>query len=218
MKVLTLFLVTMLMMGFASAAYGDAQVTTDASVQAGSKDSNDTNKSNNGIGAELSGQIATNKAELKEGNYIGPLGQALNVRVLAANLRELRSNGVSAETELNITTEGSNDNTKFKAHLSNGMESEIKVMPDRASETAIAKLSLHACSPENNCTIVLKEVGRGNDVKAAYEVKAKKKMKLLGMFKVDANVSSQVDAETGEVIKTHRPWWAVMSTEVNASA
>ena len=102
--------------------------------------------------------------------------------------------------------------TIFKAHLSNGKGSEIKIMPDRASETAIARLKLKVCSEENKCTIELKEVGKSNDIKAAYNVKAEKEVKVLGLFKAKMNVEANVNAETGEIISSKVPWWASIST------
>jgi len=64
-----------------------------------------------------------------------------------------------------------------------------------------------------NCTIELKEVGQGEQVKLAYEVKAQKEAKILGMFKTKMGVAAQVDAQTGEVINSNKPWWAFLASE-----
>ncbi len=190
-----------------------SNIKANANVGVEKNNKSESNNSN-GIGNELNQLVRAKITELKEGNYTGPLGQLLNVKQISANLRELRSNGISAKTELNITAEEDNG-TKFKAHLSNGQESEIKIMPDRASETAIAKLKLNACSEENNCTIELKEVGNNNEIKTAYDVKAKKPVKVFGLFRAKMNVEANVDAETGEVISSKVPWWSSISTEDN---
>ena len=104
--------------------------------------------------------------------------------------------------------------TNLKTQLSNGKKAEIKVMPDTASEKAIEGLQLKVCNlSENNCQIELKEVGNGEQVKAAYEVKAQKETRVLGMFKTTMHVQTQIDAETGETIQSKKPWWAFLATK-----
>jgi hypothetical protein len=84
--------------------------------------------------------------------------------------------------------------------LSNGRKSEIKIMPETASTTAIDKLG------NLNFTIQIKEVGKGDGVRVVYELSGKKQGKFLGIFKTMAKVSAQVDTETGKV-KVIKPWW-----------
>jgi len=102
---------------------------------------------------------------------------------------------------------------KIKATLSNGKESLVKIMPSTASENAIKALRLHNCVEAEGCTIELKEVGNGNETKAAYEVKTQKEARVFGLFKAKMNVEAQIDAETGEVIQTKRPWWSRFAVE-----
>ena len=97
------------------------------------------------------------------------------------------------------------DEGKCKKTLSNGRSAEIKIMPSTASEKAIEKLG------ELGFNITLKEVG--ND-KIAYELVAEKQGKMLGLFKVKGKVSAEVDAETGELIKIKKPWWAFLASEI----
>lgn len=98
---------------------------------------------------------------------------------------------------------GNEENKTF--NLSNGRKAEIKIMPSTASERAIERLG------ELNFTIELKEVGTD---KVAYELTAEKEGKMLGLFKVRGKVSTEVDAETGEVVSVHRPWWAFMASGI----
>jgi hypothetical protein len=88
-------------------------------------------------------------------------------------------------------------------NLSNGRKVEIKIMPETLSEIASERLGL-------NFTIVLKEVGKGNETKVVYEATYEEEGRILGLFKVRANVSAQIDAENGEIVKTHKPWWAFL--------
>lgn len=97
---------------------------------------------------------------------------------------------------------------EFKVYLetSSGVK-EIKIMPETASETAIAKLG------ELNFTIELKEVGKGDDAKPVYELTGNKQGKFLGIFKIIARVQAQVDAETGNV-KIIKPWWSFLASGI----
>ena len=208
MKITALFLLMFLLLGFASAAYGTNPQSNDVP--------NSTASNSSGIGQELNQEVRGKIAELKEGNYSGALGKELDVKSLAFNLLELRTNNVKAKTQMKINAEtDENNKTNFKAQLSNGKESEIKIMPDAASETAISRLKLKVCSEENNCTIELKEVGKEDETKAAYDVKAQKQVKILGLFKAKMNVEANVDAETGEIISSNVPWWASISSETD---
>ncbi|MEK6935521.1 MAG: PepSY domain-containing protein [Nanoarchaeota archaeon] len=100
----------------------------------------------------------------------------------------------------------SENNLCYKT-LSNGRKAEIKIMPETASATAIAKLG------ELGFTIQLKEVGKGDNAKPVYELTGNKQGKFLGIFKIIASEKVQVDAETGEVIKIKKTWWSFLVKE-----
>jgi len=127
------------------------------------------------------------------------------------NKTRLESNNVKVKTELPMEVEGN----IIRVTQSNGIKSEIKVMPVVASETAIARLGIKFCNETNNCTIVLKEVGVEKNFKLAYQVKAQKDVKILGLFKAKMNVEANVDAETGKVISEHKPWWSFLAKKQN---
>jgi hypothetical protein len=121
-------------------------------------------------------------------------------------------NGALVKTKLQLHNEG--NASKLKVRLGNGQNAEIKIMPETASQKAIEKLRLKNCNQTiNNCTIELKEVGQGNKTRAVYEAKVKKKFRLFGVFKSEKEVTTQIDAETGEEVKTKRPWWSWMASE-----
>jgi hypothetical protein len=88
-----------------------------------------------------------------------------------------------------------------------------KLVPETASVRAIERLGLKVCNESNNCTIQLKEVGTGNQTRVAYEVQAQKEARVLGIFKTKINITADIDAETEEVIKTNKPWWAFLASE-----
>ena len=148
---------------------------------------------------------------VKDGSYTGEGGQQVMIQKQLNNQMQLRVNNVSADCGLNLTQQQIQNKTKLETKLSNGRNAEIKIMPDTASETALQRLRLKNC--DEDCTIELKEVGSGNQVKAAYEVKTQRQSKVFGLFRARMNVQAQIDAETGEVIRVNKPWWAFLATE-----
>jgi hypothetical protein len=107
-----------------------------------------------------------------------------------------------------LTKQECEKDNKSTITLSNGRNAEVKIMPETASERAIERLG------ELNFTIELKEVGKGDDVKIVYELTGNKNGRFLGIFKIQAKIQAQVDAETGEVIKVEKPWWAFLATNI----
>jgi len=153
-------------------------------------------------------------AKIRAGNYMNQEGKGFSVEAGEGEKLRLRIRNVTAHLGLNITPEQVQDRVRLMAQLSNGRNAEIKVMPDTASETALERLRLKVCSPERNCTITLKEVGTGNQTKAAYEVQAERHARILGLFQAKMQVGAEVDAENGEVLSVGRPWWSFLATEV----
>lgn len=126
----------------------------------------------------------------------------------------LRSGNQSAECPYcNLSQEMYQNRTRLYAHLSNGIKSEIKIMPEAASENALARLRVKACNSENNCSLELKEVGMGNQARLAYQVNMQKESRFLGLFRTRMRVEANIDAETGEIISSGKPWWAFLATE-----
>jgi len=114
---------------------------------------------------------------------------------------------------INITSTRENNETINGGMMSNGKNTMIKIMPETASATAIARLGIKNCNESEGCTIVLKETGTGNQTKSTYEVKARKEAKLFGFIKTHMEVTAEVDAETGNITSTKKPWWAFMAKE-----
>jgi len=114
-----------------------------------------------------------------------------------------------AKTEMKMTQQQDGNQTKTYAELSNGMKAEVKVMPDTASEKALEVL--RAKCEETGCQIELKEVGKGEETKAAYEVKAQKQVKVLGFIKTQMRTQAQIDAGTGEIVRTRNAWWGFLA-------
>jgi hypothetical protein len=149
---------------------------------------------------------------ITKGNYSNWNGQAMSVEGVQ-NRNRLRVGNHSANCTLELQQEQSLTGTRLKATLSNGRNAEVKIMPDEAAERALERLRLRVCLEDEGCEIELKEVGQGDDAKAAYEVRARKEARVFGMFKTQMRVQAQVDAENGEVIRVQKPWWAFLASE-----
>jgi hypothetical protein len=159
------------------------------------------------------GEQQQTQARIRAGEYVAENGKQIQVQEQAGNRIQLRAGNVAAHTSMEMMQEKVQEKTRLKVKLSNGRNAEVKIMPDTASERALERLRLKVCSTDNNCTIELKEVGQGEQVRAAYEVQAQKQSKVLGLFKKQMQVQAQVDAENGEVIRTKKPWWAFLASE-----
>jgi len=171
---------------------------------------------NAGLGSN-NGNVETqaqNRTRVEDGEHINSAGELVRVRTEAANRYRLEAGGISAECTCNMTQEKVQNKTKLYAGLSNGKNAEIKIMPDTASETALARLRLKVCSEENNCTIELKEVGKNEeDKQLAYELKTQRKARVFGLIAAKMQVKAQISAENGEVLKVDKPWWAFIASE-----
>mgnify|MGYP003973986333 CR=1 FL=1 len=179
----------------------------------GGENSGDELQDNIGTGTSNQGENSELQNQIRTGNYVNANGKQMQIQEKSNNRIELKTGNSRAETGLKISSEEVEGKTKLKATLSNGKNAEVKVMPDSASEKALTRLRLKTCSEEDGCRIELKEVGSGENAKLAYEVKTQRTSRFLGLFKMKMDVEAQVDAETGKVIRTKKPWWAFLASE-----
>ncbi len=169
---------------------------------------------NTGEETLLQNQIqAQTQSRIISGEYTSENGKQMSVQEQSNNKVQLMVGGASAQTFMELVQEQVQNRTRLTVKLSNGKDSEVKVMPDTASEKALEQLRLKVCLGENACQIELKEVGQGEQTRAAYEVQAQKEAKVFGLFKTRMRVMAQVDAETGDVIRVQKPWWAFLASE-----
>jgi hypothetical protein len=212
--------------GFVMAAYADnVNVQTggmdisvdgdDVSVRGNGVDVN-SNENGTSVGA---GNVDMNvngnqvRIRVRDGSHVGEDGQMIKIQTQANNRVRIEAGNVSVDCDCGIEQEMDQNRTRLYTKLSNGKNTEIKVMPDSASENALARLRLKVCSEDNNCSLELKEVGEGERARFAYEINTNRKSKVLGLFSGEMQVRAQVDAETGEVIDVNKPWWAFLASE-----
>ncbi len=153
------------------------------------------------------------RVQVQEGEHLGENGKMFKIQTQANNRIKIQAGNVSANCACNMTQEKVQEKTQLYAQMSNGKQAEIKVMPDTASERALERLRLKVCSEENNCTIELKEVGKGEKAQIAYEMQIERHSKILGIFQKKMQVRTQVSAESGEIIRVKKPWWAFLASE-----
>jgi len=103
--------------------------------------------------------------------------------------------------EKNFTVE-----TKEEVKIENNKiyvnEKEI-IMPDKASTTAIDNSGI-----KEEVKIELKD-----DEKPIYEITGTKEAKIFALFKTEMQVKTQIDAQTGSIEKTEKPWWSFLAKE-----
>ena len=202
------FLILLTVMAMTSLVFAAGQqLGVQASINSG-------DDSENGLSVQASLELGEQnqvRNRIEAGEYMNEAGEKMKIESKEGNGINLRVRNVTMHSDMNITEEMVQNRTMLRVKLSNGLNSEVKVMPDKASETALARLG--AKCEENNCSIELKEVGTGNQTRAAYEIKTQKESKVLGLFKAQMKVQAQVDAESGEIIQTRKPWWAFLATE-----
>ncbi|MEM4230886.1 MAG: hypothetical protein QXF25_03355 [Candidatus Pacearchaeota archaeon] len=188
----------------------DTAAQTGQGIGSGTQINTELQTQNQGEDTQLQNQV-----RVKSGTYMNQDGKQMQIQSGNGDEVKLKVGNAEAKSNMQVGSEYDpvQNRTRLKTKLSNGKNAEIKVMPDTASERAIERLKLKVCNSENNCSIELKEVGSGEQVKAVYEVKAQKEARVLGMFKTKMQVQAQVDAETGEVIQAKKPWWAFLAAE-----
>jgi len=222
-KILLVILVSLMAISFVLGVQGNAGLTgqqesgtdsdtiqTGQGTGEGTQSNTETQTQNQGEDTALQNQ---EQVRVRSGNYENSNGEQMQIQT--ENGFKLQVEGVEAKSFMKITQEQHQiqNRTILKTQLSNGKNAEIKIMPNTASETAIAILQLKNCNSDNNCSIQLKEVGNGEQVRASYEVQSQKEARILGMFKTRMKVQAQIDAETGEVIQTKKPWWAFLASK-----
>jgi len=204
-KIFLLLLISLMTISFVLAA-GSGTTQVGQGSGDGTKSNTETQTQNQGEETNLQ-----NKVTVQSGNYESANGEQMQIKT--ENGFQLKVGGKEAKSSLTMTQEQEQNRTRLKATLSNGENVEIKVMTNTASEKAIEALSLKNCVAEEGCTIELKEVGTGEQVKAVYEIQTEKEAKFLALFQTKMQVQAQIDAETGEVVQAKKPWWAFLASE-----
>lgn len=168
---------------------------------------------------EIKNKVNEFKEKIKENNgWFEFEGNTIQIKEQTKDKKEILAGKINAKTGLNLTAEDIGDGKIgqiLRAYLSNGRYAIVKIMPDSASEKALKILGAKCL--DRNCTVELKEVGKGNKTRLAYEIETEKNSTILLFFKKKMKVGAQVDAETGEIIFIKKPWWSFIAKEKDDS-
>jgi len=112
-----------------------------------------------------------------------------------------------------IQTKGENMSTDVQLYKSDGKlygvfdneTKEVKMMPDQVKEKLREKIRVQLEEED----IELNEDG-------TYQVQAKKQARLFGLFRVRERVQIELNAETGEMVRTRNSWWGFLATDVES--
>ena len=110
----------------------------------------------------------------------------------------VQSKGINMST--NVTLYKANNT--FYGVFRNNETKAINYLPDQVREKIREKLRVNL----ENETIELDEDG-------TYQMRAEKKARLFGLFRVRERVTAQINAETGEIIRTRTSWWGFLAAD-----
>ena len=118
---------------------------------------------------------------------------------------EIRGREIEVETEdgINLSEETNGTEYRLRARF-RGNVTDIKIMPDQASEIALERLRAL------NFTVELRQSVHKNVPRVVYNIETNKHGRFLGVFKLSLKVEGEVDPETGEFIGISKPWWAFL--------
>jgi hypothetical protein len=96
-----------------------------------------------------------------------------------------------------------------------GNQTKKIVLPDKASEVAKQRIQQRIKEKHRNQKrIMLEDEEIELNEEGYYEAKAKKKARLFWIIPVKEHVNTQIDAETGVVVKQKHSWWGFLARDV----
>jgi uncharacterized membrane protein YkoI len=83
---------------------------------------------------------------------------------------------------------------------------EIKITPEEASQIAVERFG----EVSKNELI---EIKNSNNVpyNFVYSLIVQKKVKIFGFLKKNMDISIEINAQTGKVLKSKNPWWSFLA-------
>lgn len=117
------------------------------------------------------------------------------------NKVHIENDGVETEIMLELNDRIRIENNQLILNAS-GTERVLTVLPAQAMNQLRA----------TNLTITNMSLIQDNE-RSVYKISEKRKAKLIGLFEVELEVESRIDATNGELISSLRPWWSFLTTE-----
>lgn len=141
------------------------------------------------VDCECTGSVT--KCQLQE-------GREMTIRAGNSGNMIIQSKGVDAETKVELYQSEGEVYGMFK----NNQTKNIKIFPDQVEERVRARIKANVESE----VIELDEEG-------VYQVQARKRAKLLGLFSVRERVRMEINSETGEVMRVRTSWWGFLARD-----
>ncbi|MFH1521997.1 MAG: PepSY domain-containing protein [archaeon] len=125
-------------------------------------------------------------------------GREMTVRAGNSGNIIIQSKGINAETKVELYQSDGKVYGVFK----NNQTKNINILPDQVKDRVRAGVGV---SVEDE-VIELDEDG-------VYQIQAKKRAKLFGLFSIKERVRMEVDSETGEVMRVRNSWWGFLAKD-----
>jgi cysteine-rich repeat protein len=196
-----------------TATKSESKTETEIKIESG--------KSEQKTKTEENGKKTETETEQKDGEtkteqkteYVDEAGNKVTIKtktVISEGVEQTKTTikvkGAEVNTKLSVSEQvNQNGDVTIKAKLSTGVEQEIIVMPDVALHTALEELET-----AQGFTFELQEHTEGEKITTVFSAKAKKTGKVLGLFDTQVDLETLIDTQTGEIIQTHKPWWAFL--------
>ncbi len=125
-------------------------------------------------------------------------GREMTIRAGNSGNTVVQVKGVNMSTKVMLYKNNDSVYGVFKGNQTR----RIQVMPDEVQERVRERIQLRL----ENMSIELDENGN-------YNVKARKRARLFGVLPVRERVQAEINAETGEVIRTRSSWWGFLAVD-----
>jgi hypothetical protein len=123
----------------------------------------------------------------------------------------------NSEMQTNVALFKADDGGVFGVFRNN--QTKRIILPDEASETAKQKIQERIKQEQRERKqIRLEQENITLTEEGYYDIQAKKHARLFWIIPVKERVQTQVDAETGSVVKVRNPWWGFLARDVRVEA
>jgi len=125
-------------------------------------------------------------------------GREMTVRAGNSGNMIIQSKGINAETKVELYQSDGKVYGVFRGNQTKN----INILPDQVKERIRARINANV----EEEIIELDEDG-------VYQVQARKRAKLLGLFPVRERVKMKINSETGEVMRVRTSWWGFLARD-----
>jgi hypothetical protein len=112
---------------------------------------------------------------------------------------KVKINDQEIDSDLEIEGEEATDSA--------GNKHQIKITPQELRALIRNRLRIHN---DSELKIQLRERTHNNVPRIVYNIETNENGKFLGIFKMASKATTEVDADTGEVLEVKRPWWVFL--------